>query len=135
MNRSGWIFALVAALSVSAACSDDPVGGMPRAGTLSLRLTTPHVYDGALTFTLSGPPINNVIAANASLRLFTRGGGSGDSTIIGVLVGDLATGDVVTLYVPDVTAVAHYSAHVLEVADRDDALRASLAGYALSVVP
>ena len=133
MNRSGWIFALVAALSVSAACSDDPVAIVPHAGTLTLRLTTPHVDDGALTFTLSGPAINNATAANASLRLFTRG--SGDATIIGVLVGDLATGDVVTLYVPDVTAVAHYSAHVLEVADRDDALRASLAGYVLSVAP
>jgi hypothetical protein len=135
MNRSGWILTLVAVLSVSAACSNDPVAVVPHTGTLTLRLTTPHVDDGALTFTLSGPPINNVTAANASLRLFTRGGGSGDSTIIGVLVGDLATGAVVTLYVPDVTAVAHYSAHVLEVADRDDALRASLAGYVLSVAP
>jgi len=133
MNRSAWIFALVTTLSVSAACSNDPVAVVPHAGTLTLRLTTPHVDDGALTFTLSGPAINNATAANASLRLFTRG--SGDATIIGVLVGDLATGAVVTLYVPDVKAVAHYSAHVLEVADRDDALRASLTGYALAVTP
>ena len=133
MNRSGWIFALVAALSVSAACSKDPVAIVPHAGTLTVRLTTPHVDDGALTFTLSGPAINNATAANASLRLFTRG--SGQSTIVGVLVGDLANGAVVTLYVPDVTAAAGYAAQVLEVADRNDALRASLAGYALSVAP
>ena len=133
MNRSAWIFALVTTLSVSAACSNDPVAVVPHAGTLTLRLTTPHVDDGALTFTLSGPPINNVTAANASLRLFTRG--SGDATIIGVLVGDLATGAVVTLNVPDVTAAAGYAAQVLEVADRDDALRASLTGYALAVTP
>jgi hypothetical protein len=133
MNRSAWIFALVAALSVSAACSNDPVAVVPHAGTLTLRLTTPHVDDGALTFTLSGPPINNVTAANASLRLFARR--SGDSMVVGILVGDLANGGVVTLYVPDVTAVASYSAHVLEVADRDDVLRASIAGYALSVAP
>jgi hypothetical protein len=133
MNRSGWTLALVAALSVSAACSNDPVAIVPHAGTLTLRLTTPHVDDGALTFTLSGPPINNVNAANASLRLYTRG--SGESTIVGVLVGDLATGAVVTLYVPDVTAAAGYGAQVLEVADRNDALRASLTGYALAVTP
>jgi hypothetical protein len=133
MNRSGWIFALMAALSVSAACSKDPVAIVPHAGTLTVRLTTPHVDDGALSFTLSGPPINNVTAANASLRLFTRG--SGQSTIVGVLVGDLANGPVVTLNVPDVTAAAGYAAQVLEVADRNDALRAPLAGYALSVAP
>jgi hypothetical protein len=133
MNRSGWIFALVAALSVSAACSDDPVAGGPRAGTLTLRLTTPHVDDGALTFTLSGLPINNATADNGSLQLFTRR--SGDSAVVGVLVGDLANGAVVALYVPDVTAAAGYAAQVLEVADRNDALRASLAGYSLSVAP
>lgn len=133
MNRSGWIFALVAALSVSAACSDDPVAGGPQAGTLSLRLTTPHVDDGALTFTLSGLPINNATAANASLQLFTRR--SGDASVVGILVGDLANGAVVTLNVPDVRAAAGYAAQLLEVADRNDALRASLAGYALSVAP
>ena len=133
MNRPGWILALVAALSVSAACSNDPVAIVPHAGTLTLRLTTPHVDDGALTFTLSGPAINNATAANASLRLFTRG--SGESTIVGVLVGDLANGAVVTLNVPDVTAAAGYTAQVLEVADRDDALRDSLTGYALAVTP
>ena len=133
MNRSGWILALVAALSVIAACSNDPVAVVPHAGTLTVRLTTPHVDDGALTFTLSGPAINNATAANASLRLFTRG--SGESTIVGVLVGDLANGAVVTLNVPDVTAAAGYTAQVLEVADRDDALRDSLTGYALAVTP
>jgi hypothetical protein len=133
MNRPGWIFALMAALSVSAACSKDPVAIVPHAGTLTVRLTTQHVDDGALTFTLSGPAINNATAANASLRLFTRG--SGESTIVGVLVGALANGAVVTLNVPDVTAAAGYAAQVLEVADRNDALRASLAGYALSVAP
>lgn len=133
MNRSGWIFALVAALLVSAACSDDPIAGGPRAGTLSLRLTTPHVDDGALTFTLSGLPINNVTAANASLQLFTRR--SGDSSLVGILVGDLANGAVVTLNVPDVTAAAGYTTQVLEVADRNDVLRVSIAGYSLSVAP
>jgi len=131
MSRSRWIFAMVAALSVGAACSDNPTSGSARAGTLTLRLTTPHADDGAMTFEVSGQPIDSATVANASLRLFTRR--ESGSTVIGVVVGALANGAVVTLHVPDVGAAAGYSATVLEVADRQDALRASLAGYALDV--
>src|SRR6266496_3702138 len=88
MSRSRWIFAMVAALVAGAACSDNPTGGSARAGTLSLRLTTPHADDGAMTFQVSGPPIDNATVANASLRLFTRR--ETGSTVIGVVVGALA---------------------------------------------
>ena len=132
MNYARWIVTIVAALSVGTACADDPLGGSARAGTVSLRLTTPHADDGAMLFDVSGPPIDSVTASNASLQLFTRRAGS---TIGGAVVGIVANGALVTLHVPDVRAAAGYTARVLEVADRQDALRASLAGYALTVVP
>src|SRR6266487_1063630 len=115
MSRLRWIFAMVAALSVGAACSDNPTD------------------DGAMTFEVSGAPIDSATAVNASLRLFTRR--VGGSAMLGVVVGNLANGAVVTLHVPDVGAAASYTANVLEVADRQDALRPSLAGYALTVAP
>jgi len=126
---------MVAALAVAAACSHDSIGGPPpaRAGTLIVRLTTPHTDDGAMTFQVSGPPIDSAIGVNASLRLFTRR--VGDSTIVGALVGRLASGAVVTLHVRDVGAAAAYTATLREVADRQDALRGSLTGYALTVAP
>ena len=133
MSVSRWIFAMVAALSVGAACSDDSTGGAPPAGTLIVRLTTPHADDGAMTFVVSGPAIDTAVAINASLRLFTRR--EGGSTVVGAVVGALANGAVITLHVPDVGAAARYTATVLEVADRQDALRTSLAGYALTVTP
>lgn len=132
MSRSRWIFVMAAALTVGAACSDDPVGGA-QAGTLVVRLTTPHADDGAVMFEVSGPAIDTAIVVNASLRLFTRRASS--STIVGVVVGVVGSGAVITLQVPDVGAVAGYTARVLEVADRQSALRASLAGYALTVGP
>jgi hypothetical protein len=122
-----------AVLSLGTSCSNDATGGDMRAGTLTLRLTTPHVDDGAMTFAVSGPPIDTAVAVNALLRLFTRR--EGGSTVVGVAVGALANGAVVTLQVPDVGAAAGYAARVLEVADRQDALRASLEGYALTVDP
>ncbi len=132
MSRSRWTFAMAAALTLGAACSDDPTSGAARAGTLIVRLTTPYADDGAMTFEVTGPPIDSAVAVNASLRLFTRR--DGGSSMVGALVGALANGAVVRLHLPD-AAAAGYTARVLEVADRQNVLRASLAGYALTVTP
>lgn len=133
MNGVRWMFAMVAVLSVGAACSDDPTTGNSRAGTVTLRLTTPHADDGAVLFEVSGPPIDTATAANASLQLFTRR--ASGSTLVGVVAGSVTNGALITLQVPDVDAVAGYTARILEVADRQNTLRASLAGYALTAVP
>ena len=130
MTRARWMFAIAAALLVIAACSDEPTNPGPEAGTLVVRLTTPHGDDGALSFQVSGP-IDSASAASGSLQLFTRR--LDGSTVLGAVIGPLANGAVVTLHVPDVRVAAGYTATALEVADRDDALRASLAGYALTV--
>jgi hypothetical protein len=132
MNRVRWTFAMVAALALAGACRDDPTAGVPRIGRLTVRLTTPNTDDGAMTFEVTGAPIDSVVVANPSLVLFTRRNGA---TIVGAVAGALAGGAVVTLYVPDGGAAAGYSARVLEVADRQDLLRGSLAGYALTVTP
>jgi len=133
MNGSRWVFAIIAILLLGVACSNDATGGQMQAGTLTLRLTTPHPDDGAMTFQVSGAPIDSAVAINGSLRLFTRREGS--STVVGAVVGALANGALITLDVPDVGAAARYTATVLEVADRQDALRASLTGYVLTVTP
>lgn len=133
MNRWRWILAMVAVTSLVTACSSDPNSDAPEPGTLVLSLTTPHADDGAMLFTVSGPSIDSVIAANPSLRLFTRR--VNGSTVTGAVVGDLANGAVVRLQVPDVGGAAGYTARVLEVADRQNALRASLTDYSLAVVP
>ena len=130
MNRV-WSFTLLAALLLGAACSNESTGSVAGAGTLTLRLTTPSSDDGALLFELSGPPIDTTVAANASLQLFTHR--TDGSTLVGAVVGTLANGGVVTLQVPDVGAAAQYTARLLEVADRQNVLRTSLTGYALSV--
>ena len=133
MSRLRRTFTIAAALLVGVSCSDDPVGGVTQAGTVTLRLTTPHADDGAVLFEVSGSPIDSATADNASLRLFTRR--AGETTIIGAMVGVVTNGAEVTLHVPDAGAAVGYTAEVLEVADRENALRTSLAGYALTVGP
>lgn len=133
MSRSRWILAIVTALSVGTACSSDkPAGPATQAGTLTVRLTTPNADDGAVLFELSGSPIDSALAANASLRLFTRR--ADGSKVVGAVLGALNNGAVVTLRVPNAGATG-YTARVIEVADRQNALRASLTGYALTVTP
>ena len=132
MSSARWILAMIAVLLLDVACANDATGGKAQAGTLTLRLTTPHADDGAMTFTVSGGPIDSTVAVNASLRLFSRQDGA---TLTGAVVGALADGAVITMYVPDAGAAARYTATVLEVADRQDMLRPSLAEYAITVTP
>lgn len=133
MSSARWRFTLLAAVALGAACSNDPTSGAPRAGTLTLRLSTPRSDDGALLFEVSGPPIDTAVVVNGSLQLFTRR--ADGSTVVGAVVGGLTNVALVTLRVPDVGAAGGYTARVLEVADRQNVLRTSLAGYALTVTP
>ena len=93
------ILAMVAVLFIAAACAKDATGGDKQAGTLTVRLTTPNADDGAMSFRVSGGPIDSALAVSQSLRLFTRADGA---TVVGVVVGALGEGAVITLHVPDV---------------------------------
>lgn len=133
MRHAPWLFVLVAVL-IGAACTGDSTGtGKPvGSGTLLLQLSTTHTDDGAVLFELTGPAIDTIEAVNASLRLFTRR--TSDSTIVGAVVGDIAAGSVAILRVPAAGATAAHTVRVLDVADRQNVLRGSLAGYAMTVI-
>lgn len=131
MRHALAIIGTSAALLMSAACDDDPAGIEALAGTVTLELATTHADDGALVFAVTGPPIDSATAANPSLRLFTRVDGS---VLVGLVAGGVARGPLVVLHVPDVRLAAAYSARIVEVADRQSEVRASLTGYALSVM-
>lgn len=132
MRYARRLFALMA-LVISAACATDSTGtGTPvGSSTLLLQLSTTQFDDGAVLFQLTGPPIDSIVAVNASLRLFTRR--ANDSTIIGAVLGDVAAGVLATMRVPAAVAPAAYTVRVLDVADRQNVLRGSLAGYVMAV--
>ena len=131
MSHPGFRLSIAAAiLLASAACASDPTGEEPPATAALLRLTSPHIDDGALLFTVTGPPIDSATTANAAVRLFLRR--VSDTTLVGALVGPVGSGAAVTLHGPG--EPARYVARLLEVADRRSVLRESLIGYALTVV-
>lgn len=126
--------ALCAFLSTTVSCGDDDNGSTgpddPVAGTLTMSLTTPNADDGALVLRLEGPDMTQVGLAAPALYLRFLEDQSG---VTAVLVGDVSEGALLTFRVPDVERVGSYSATPVEVADRANALRGSLAGYTLTV--
>jgi hypothetical protein len=122
---------VILALGLSACGGDDSSGPEgPTPGFLTVALATPNADDGAILLTLGGPDMTQIAATDGSLY-FRYAQGTG--TVVAVLVGDLQDGALLRFHVPDVGAAGSYSAAITQVADRGNALRASLAGYALTV--
>lgn len=131
MKRAGWPRMLAAAIvvSVGLSCGEGPTAPVP--GTLVVSLTTPNSDDGAILLTMAGAGIGAPTAVSSSHVLFFRV--TSTTSLTAVVVGNIAAGPLLSFAVPDVGAASSYTATITEVAARDNALRASLSGYTLSV--
>ena len=102
-------------------------------GTLTARLVTPYTDDGAILLDITGPtPAAEIVAAVQGTVVHARA--NGNTTRVAVF-GSLGSGALVRFSVPDVNAAQQFSAQVTEVSDRSSALRASVSGYQLTIVP
>jgi hypothetical protein len=131
LQRRQWLvgLALVAAAAIGIACGDSTDPPVP--GQLSVTLTTPNTDDGGLLFTVSGP-VSSATTANATHELYWRLA-TGETRVL--VFGNLTSGPILTLNVPDIGALEQYSATVLEVADRSNDVRSTVSGYALAFSP
>ncbi len=115
------------------ACGGGDGPTAPEPGTLEVRLTTPNANDRAMLVTVAGPePIQSVSGPVGGALVF-HGRVSGAQATIAVF-GPLAGGVVARVAVPDVGRVGAYTVTIVEVADDANQLRASLAGYSLTIV-
>ena len=117
---------------LSPACSDTTAP--PQPGELSLRFTSPHTTDAAAIVTLTVPAgvtIAEVTAVDEDVAVFHRASGT---TVRIAVFGPLASGALARFMVPNVRDAGRYSVQLVEVADETNALRASLAGYTVTVV-
>lgn len=117
---------------VGLSCGDSTGSG---AGQLKVRLTTPNSgADSAIVLTITGPAGSTLTSATAGtgLRLF-QPPLTGNTTRF-ALIGQLTQGAVIlTIGVPDVSALSQYSGTIEGVAQPNYQLRASLGGYALAI--
>jgi hypothetical protein len=73
--------------------------------------------------------VTDVALTSSSNTLFWRLGPDEARVLV---FGNLQTGPIATLDVPDINAVASYGAVVLDVTDRDNEIRSSFAGYEIT---
>jgi hypothetical protein len=105
----------------------------PTAGDLVVNLVSPNSDDGAVKFTLTGPPsagITALTAACGNCRLFSAR--RGDAEYQGVIIGDLTAGALLRMTVADVKKAGNYVGRVDEVSSRTSELRTASA-YSLTV--
>ncbi len=127
-TRLATTLALALAALGGAACSDSTT---PVPGTLTFSLNSPNV-DGAAVLEIAGPfiatpvPGSPVVGYLASQQV-------APTTMRVLVVGNLIPGPIVTISVPDVNAAGSYTGTILEVADRNNQLRASLSAYSVTV--
>lgn len=105
----------------------------PEPGQLTVRLTTPLGDDGAIVVEVRGPNVTQVQLSDNTMFLLAEHVDSATQRF--VILGDLQSGPLATFHVPDIHAVRAYSATAVEVASRDNTVRSSLEGYALTIVP
>lgn len=123
-----------AAAVLTGSCADSPTApDRPEPGLMLVRLTTPHADDGAAVFRLvlpEGMTTGVPELAVQGLEVFHRR--TADTLRVAVF-GAIRSGDVMRIAVPDLRQASRVTANIVEVAGEDDALRESLAGYALTV--
>jgi hypothetical protein len=105
----------------------------PIAGALMVSLTTPNSDDGAVFLELKGPSVRTVVAKNSAWRVYADT--TSTTTVRTLVVGNLTAGGLVTFQVPDVGTAASYTATIIDVSDKQNRLRMSLTGYALTIAP
>ena len=120
---------LLAAALLSACDAGEPAKPLP--GELVVSLATPNPADGAMVVTITGPGAVGAVQAAAAGNV-VRSRTQGATTSVAVF-GAIAAGPLVRIAVPDVRQAEGYTATVREAADPANALRPSLAGYALTV--
>jgi hypothetical protein len=95
---------------------------------VTVNFVTPRTDDGAILFELKGPSLHGITPANTSLQVYID---SSSSTIRVATFGTLNSGAVVTFTIADTTTLSSYSATLVDVANRQNQLRAPLTGYEL----
>ncbi len=135
MSMKRWFLVWILLAAVYA-CADGGVTGpgptpsqAPVQGWLNVQLTTPNADDGGIMFTVAGGPIDSV-------RFVHEGFASAVSDSIWrfLATGELSTGAIAQLLVPDVDNASLYRPEIQQVAALLTYGQRDLAGYRLQVV-
>lgn len=98
-------------------------------GTLTIHLISAGTNDGALVLLVGGGPVTSIEAVG-SYEVTSNTDVTGVHLLV---VGNLATGGLVRLHVPDISRVNDYLALITQVADRSTFGLIDAAGYSVTI--
>jgi hypothetical protein len=100
----------------------------PASTTLGLSLSSPAQDDGAVLLTITGGPVDSIEATG--YRIYSTSPGLNTYRVI--IAGQLASGPIARVHIPDERRSADYAAMVEQVAARESYRQQDPAGYGLS---
>jgi hypothetical protein len=115
-------------LGTGLACGDNAIA--PKAGNVTVSLTTPNADDGVVLVALFGPGFTNLQPASASYRVYSLTASPTEMRVL--VVGDLSTGALLTLDIDDPASIAEYHGTVIQAASRDDIVHTVSTDYDLT---
>jgi hypothetical protein len=123
---SRWGVVLGLGLAGLGGCSSEAPG--PGSATLSLSLSSPAQDDGAVLLTITGGPVDSIEAPG--YRIYSTSPEANTYRVI--IAGQLVSGPIARVHIPDERRSADYAAIVEQVAARDSYRQRDPAGYGLS---
>jgi hypothetical protein len=123
------VLGLATAAAYLSGCSAEPAG--PDAAMLTLEFVSPAKDDGAVLFTISGGPVDSVATAGYAVYLARVDA----NTVRVILSGELTSGAIAQVHVPDDRRLSHYSATIDQVAARTSYTQRDPAAYVLTLTP
>jgi hypothetical protein len=98
-------------------------------GTLTIHLISAGTNDGAMVLLVGGGPVTSIEAVG-SYEVTSNTDATGVHLLV---VGNLATGALVRLHVPDISRVNDYLALITQVADRSNFGLIDATGYSVTI--
>lgn len=123
-----WKLGALAGLAVLVGCSG---GTGPAAGTLTVTLSSPHADDGGLLLTISGGPVDSIEAPGHAVYSARPDA----NTLRLILSGQLASGAIARLHIPDTRQASSYRAELSQVAARSSYVQRDPGPYTVSLLP
>ncbi|MFL5448001.1 MAG: hypothetical protein ACJ8A6_10410 [Gemmatimonadales bacterium] len=125
----GWLVVVAGAVGMLNGCSGQP--SAPVAAALQVSLSTPFNDEGALLFTVTGGRVDSVDAPGYTLYTSRPD----PATLQVILTGNLSSGIVARIHIPDERVGSQYSATVSQAAARETYIEHDPASYRLDLRP
>ena len=128
MLTRGCLLSLIIPLALVSGCSNNTG---PTAGTMNVSLSSPRDDDGAVLLTIFGGPVDSI--ESVGFRVHSAQAGADSVKLI--ITGNLRSGSIARIHIPDTRQASRYSARISQVAARATYAQREPAAYTIALQP